>query len=193
MKLRLIKYLRTKIHHRIVVTRRFLKRSKYTRIFGKTIFHHDLWHLSLRSVTLAAAVGTFIAFTPTYGVQVLLSITAALMLRINLPITILMCMLTNPVTIPFVYYYQAKLGLALLGSDSSIRLTAIRNLPDIIRFFIRYTVPLWIGSFITSSLLALISYGCSYMLYNFLSETLPHHKPHVKNVGNIFIDKLEDL
>jgi len=193
MKLKLRRFLKEKVFNRIIETRRLLRRSKYTRIFGKTIFHHDLWHLSLRSVTLAAGVGTFIAFTPTYGVQVMLSIIAALMLRINLPVTILMCMATNPVTIPFVYYYQAKIGLAVLGAEADIKLTTIRNLPDVIRFFLRYTVPLWIGSFITALVLGLISYLSTYVLYNFLSETLPHHKPHVKNRENIFIDKLDDL
>lgn len=192
-KLKLIRYLKENIKYKILETRRFLRKSKYTRIFGRTIFHHDLWHLSLRSVSLGAGIGIFIAFTPTYGIQVLLSIMAALLFRINLPVTILMCMVTNPFTIPFVYYYQAKLGMTLLGSDIDIKLTTIRNLADVIRFLIRYSVPLWLGSLITAVAFGSISYITAFMSYKFLSEKLPHHKPHIRSRDDIFIDNLDEL
>lgn len=193
MRLKIIKYIKENLSIKILRIRRSLRRSKYTRIFGKTIFQYDLWHFSLRSVTLGAGIGTFIAFTPTYGVQIPLSILAALIFKVNLPITILMCLVTNPFTIPFIYYYQAKLGMLILGSEIDIKLTAIRNLSDVVSFLIRYSIPLWFGSIITSTVFGSISYLFTFIMYRFLTEKLPHHKYHIKSKDKIFIDNLDDL
>lgn len=193
MKNNMIDNFKDYIKLRIVKTRRFLRRSKYTKLFGKTIFQYDLWHFSLRSVTLGAGVGTFIAFTPTYGIQIPLSILAAMFFKLNLPITLLMLLFTNPFSVPIIYYYQTKLGMFLLGSDIEIKLTTIRTLADAISFLIKYSIPLWLGSMIVSTLLGSISYLSTLIMYKFLSENIPHHKPYIKKTDDIYIDDLENL
>ncbi|MDG2149723.1 MAG: DUF2062 domain-containing protein [Planctomycetota bacterium] len=67
------------------------------------------------SIARGSAVGMFIALTPTVGVQSLLVTACALPLRGNLPVALVMCWITNPITlIPFYFAYY-WLGALLLG------------------------------------------------------------------------------
>jgi len=67
------------------------------------------------SIARGGAVGMFIALTPTVGVQSLLVTACAVPLRANLPVALVMCWITNPITlIPFYFSYY-WLGTLLLG------------------------------------------------------------------------------
>ena len=85
---------------------------------GMNVFAHrfvepDLWHLNRRSVSIAMAVGLFLAFQPIPG-QVILAALVALWLRCNLPLSVVMVWVTNPVTMPPVYYFNYKVGTVVL-------------------------------------------------------------------------------
>jgi uncharacterized protein (DUF2062 family) len=60
-----------------------------------------------KSIARGVGIGLFIALTPTVGVQSLLVTACAVPLRANLPVSLVMCWITNPITlIPFyVSYY----------------------------------------------------------------------------------------
>jgi hypothetical protein len=60
-------------------------------------------HGSPQEVAAGAALGTFIAFTPTIGFQIVLAATLATLLRINRPAAILMVWISNPFTLAPVY------------------------------------------------------------------------------------------
>lgn len=62
-----------------------------------------LWSFKISSCTPAFYVGSLIAFLPLMGIQILLAFGAALFLRGNLPITIGLQAISNPLTIPFLY------------------------------------------------------------------------------------------
>lgn len=67
------------------------------------------------SIARGGAIGLFIALTPTVGVQSLLVTAAAIPLRANLPVSLVMCWITNPVTlIPFYFSYY-WMGAWMLG------------------------------------------------------------------------------
>ncbi len=67
------------------------------------------------SIARGGAIGLFIALTPTVGVQSLLVTAVAVPMRANLPVSLVMCWITNPVTlIPFYFSYY-WVGSLLLG------------------------------------------------------------------------------
>jgi uncharacterized protein len=72
------------------------------------------WFLSLRSSPRAIAgglaVGTFIAFTPTEGVQIFLAIIFATLFKVNRAAAIIPTMVTNPVTVGATYAFSYWLG-----------------------------------------------------------------------------------
>lgn len=70
---------------------------------------------SPESIARGSALGLFIALTPTVGVQSLLVTACAVPMRANLPVSLVMCWITNPVTlIPFYFSYY-WLGAWMLG------------------------------------------------------------------------------
>jgi hypothetical protein len=90
--------------------RQTLKGSTLHRFWGKTLFHDLLWRTDRRSIAGGLALGLFIAFTPTIPFQMLLAVIGALLLKVNLPIAIAACWITNPLTALPVYTAAWKLG-----------------------------------------------------------------------------------
>ena len=86
-------------------------RGEYVhRILGDRLFDRNIWHMSERSLSGGFALGLFIAFTPTISVQMLLSAILAIWLRVNLPIALVACWITNPLTAVPIYGAAFKLG-----------------------------------------------------------------------------------
>ena len=88
---------------------------KRLRILGPLIKDPNLLHLNRRSVSGAVGVGLFLAFVPV-PFQMLLAAISAIIIRINLPITMAMVWITNPITIPPMFYFAYKVGVWLLGT-----------------------------------------------------------------------------
>ncbi len=72
-----------------------------------------LWHLNRRSVTVALALGLFVAFIPLPGQMVIVAF-AAIWLRCNLPVALASVWITNPITIPAIFFGCYQLGSWLL-------------------------------------------------------------------------------
>ncbi len=91
-----------------------IRRNRHLRIFGTLLHDPNLWHLNRRSVAGAFAVGLFMAFVPTPG-QMILAAGAAILFRVNLPISVALVWLTNPVTMPPIFYFAYLVGTWVLG------------------------------------------------------------------------------
>ena len=76
---------------------------------------HDaaLWSLNRRTVSGAVGLGLFIAFVPV-PLQMLVAALVATAVRVNLPIAVAMVLVTNPVTVPPLYWAAYELGATLL-------------------------------------------------------------------------------
>ena len=72
------------------------------------------WIIRLRSTPRAIAgglgLGTFIAFTPTMGVQLILAVILATFFSLNRPAAIIPVWITNPVTVAPIYTFNYWLG-----------------------------------------------------------------------------------
>ena len=91
-----------------------LKNSKSLGVFGRTIFASDLWHLNKRSVSSAFSVGLFCAFIPV-PFQMVIAAAVALVVRVNLPLSVAVVWLTNPITIPPIFFFAYLVGTWTLG------------------------------------------------------------------------------
>jgi uncharacterized protein (DUF2062 family) len=73
------------------------------------------WIIKLRSSPRAIAggfgLGTFIAFTPTVGVQLILALLVATLFNMNRPAASIPVWITNPVTVAPIYTFNYWLGL----------------------------------------------------------------------------------
>jgi uncharacterized protein (DUF2062 family) len=102
------------------------------------------------------AVGLFIGLTPTLGIQIFLAALAAYLLRVNIPIAVLACLVTNPVTAPIIYPLQYQIGVWISGPP---RPDELEGYSQFLQSFARYARPLWVGSLVSGLLAAVIGYA----------------------------------
>ncbi|MFT5675187.1 MAG: hypothetical protein ACI808_001117 [Paraglaciecola sp.] len=80
---------------------------------------HDpnLWHLNRRSASGAFGIGLFFAFWPI-PFQMWLSVAFAIPLRVNLPLSVATVWITNPLTMPAIFYGAYLVGTTILGTPA---------------------------------------------------------------------------
>lgn len=103
---------------RVAPQRAQLDGHRHLRVFGRLLQDPNLWHLNRRSVAGAVAVGLFVMYLPPVG-QMLIAAAFAIALRVNLPISVALVWITNPLTIPPMYYAGYRLGCWILGHEPS--------------------------------------------------------------------------
>lgn len=93
-----------------------LRNHKHLSWLGDHLHEPNLWHMNRKSVSRAFAVGIFCAFLPI-PMQMLVAAILALVARGNLPISVGLVWLTNPITMPPIFYTTYLVGSWLLGSN----------------------------------------------------------------------------
>jgi uncharacterized protein (DUF2062 family) len=91
-----------------------LRQYRSLRIFSRWLKQSDLWHLNRRSASMGLGIGLFMAFMPM-PLQVIPSTAVALLVRANLPLAIAGVWLTNPFTVPPLYFMCYRIGTWVLG------------------------------------------------------------------------------
>jgi uncharacterized protein (DUF2062 family) len=79
----------------------------------------EVWHLHRRSVSGACFIGLFCAFLPLPG-QTVVAAALAIGFRCNLPISIALVWITNPLTIGPIFFFAYRLGAWLLEVEVTI-------------------------------------------------------------------------
>lgn len=107
-----------------------------------------------KMISRGVFIGLFIAMIPMPA-QMLAVFAFTFLGKFNFPIAIAMCWITNPVTMPFIYYFQYMTGQFLLGMDPiDIQISLEwfnNNFKDIM-------IPLYFGSIVYSITLSTIAY-----------------------------------
>ncbi|QJQ96394.1 MULTISPECIES: DUF2062 domain-containing protein [Halomonadaceae] len=92
-----------------------LKRNRSLRFMGHLISNPSLWVLSRRSVANAFMVGLFSALLPI-PFQMVVAAFGAWLLRCNLPLSVGLVWITNPLTMPLIFYGNYRLGSWLMST-----------------------------------------------------------------------------
>jgi uncharacterized protein (DUF2062 family) len=90
-----------------------LREIRSLRFLGEWIYEPNLWHINRYSAAMAFFVGLFTAFLPVPG-QMVIAAFAALVLHCNLPLSVGLVWVTNPITMPAIFYLAYQVGALLL-------------------------------------------------------------------------------
>ena len=90
-----------------------IREHKNLQFLGPLLHDPNLLHLNRRSISGGFAVGLFFAWVPV-PFQMVLSAIAAIIFRVNLPISVVLVWLTNPLTMPPLFYFAYKFGAWVL-------------------------------------------------------------------------------
>ncbi|WP_283786644.1 DUF2062 domain-containing protein [Bermanella sp. WJH001] len=123
---------------------------------GPFLHEPNLWHLNRRSVSRAFLVGVFFAFMPM-PFQMVAAAILGVMIHSNLPISIGLVWISNPITIPPIFYFTYKVGTVIL--DTPIREFEIElSLDWVLTELGAIWQPLLLGSLICAIIFSAISF-----------------------------------
>ena len=106
------KFFRKYLPHRdVIIHNDWIKR------LGPRLQEPSLWHINRRSCSGAIAVGVFCAFIPV-PFQMALAAIAAVWLRVNILVAVPVVWISNPLTIPPMFYFCYLLGAQILGTPA---------------------------------------------------------------------------
>jgi uncharacterized protein (DUF2062 family) len=110
-----------------------------------------LWKYNRTSVARAVAIGLFFAFIPL-PVQMLLAGICAIYFNANLPISLVVVWLTNPITMPAIFYFCYRVGSWLLEDP------IMYNKQTLKEAFMTMWHPFFLGCFVMSVTCSMLGY-----------------------------------
>jgi uncharacterized protein (DUF2062 family) len=155
--------------------------TEYFRKFREVLLHHILHTQdTAHRLAMGAAIGMFIAWTPTFGVQMVLAVALATLFRANKAVTIPMVWLTNPVTNVPIYAFAYAFGHFLLTGTWAVDPNLTRRMMNLMtqtigfdfyhtaywsnlsNLILQVGIDLWLGGVILGLLFALVTYPLMY-------------------------------
>ena len=98
----------------ILPSARRIREEGAVRLFGRVLQNPNLWHLNRHSVATAVAIGLFAAFIPV-PIQMILAAAGAVAFGCNLPVSVVVVWISNPITMAPLFFAAYKFGAWLLG------------------------------------------------------------------------------
>lgn len=144
-----------------------MREHKYLRVFGDRLADANLWHLNRRSIANGVFIGLFCAMIPM-PLQMLPAAMLAILFRANLPVSVALVWLTNPLTAVPVWYGTYLFGSALLGMEPSwvIEDNSFEAVWTAMwENFWQLYVPMLVGSLIIGLVLACVGWASAHYLW----------------------------
>jgi uncharacterized protein (DUF2062 family) len=147
--------------------------NKLDQFIEKYNIPREYLSINRKSISRGVLIGLFIGFIPM-PMQMLAVIAFIPFIRFNVPIAISMVWLSNPITMPFMYYMEYQTGNFILGKDE------LDNIEPTLDWFSNnwdsIMVPLYVGTAPYSIFVSLIIY---YIINLLWIKSVKEEKPHM--------------
>ena len=155
--------------------RRFKRSMHGTRlhaVFGRHVLHPKIWRTDKRSIAGGLALGLFMAFMPIPIFQMLLVVGGAILWRVNMPLGLAACWVTNPITAVPIFVTAYKTGRALLTHhEQAVRFVSLFVPAGKTGNIIREGIYLTTGSLLFAVLAAAAGYLGVLLLWKIMERT----------------------
>lgn len=126
-----------------------------------------LWHLERQSVARGVAAGLFMGLLLPVA-QIVFAVVASVMVRGNVPVSAACTLVTNPLTVPPIYYAAYQLGERML--PETLDLTWLMSdathwLGQSLNWAITHGTPLMTGLLMLATAGAALGFACVHLLW----------------------------
>lgn len=144
--------------------RRFFKKqastqSKIDTFLDKYNLPKSYFAVNRRMITLGVLIGLFWAFIPM-PMQMLAVVATAFFIRFNIPIAISMVWLSNPFTMPPMYYMEYLTGNFILGREG------IENIELTLDWFSKHFDEILLPLYVGAAFYSIVVSGLVYFFFN---------------------------
>ncbi|MBR1545007.1 MAG: DUF2062 domain-containing protein [Alphaproteobacteria bacterium] len=136
---------------------------------------------NIHSISLGAAFGISIAITPLFGLQLILTLIFDIIFKANITASMLFTVIGNPLTFPFIWFADYKLGNMVLSNETVDSSSFSKIINEIVDAFEKSDWEV-IGNYVTSILYPMfvggiiISVIVGILTYKFVFKSLTEYK-----------------
>lgn len=134
--------------------------------FAKWLGNPAIWHIHRHSTANAFASGLFWMAIPIPSQMVAATFTAVY-IRANLPISIALVWISNPLTMAPIFYFNYVIGTLILGEDAEESLGFEMSWDWILNTLGELWLPLYLGSLVVGVVLGAIGYFGIHLFWRF--------------------------
>ena len=131
--------------------------------FRHLLHDHRIWGIRRKTVVPAFAIGLFVMWMPFPG-HMLMACVLALLLRVNIPVAAATTLLSNPLTMPPMYFLAYRFGSWLLGEQAG-DLEIEMSLAWVTDVFVGVWQPMLLGCVLLGSFASLLGLLCLDLLW----------------------------
>lgn len=143
-----------------------VKNMKGFGLLGKWLHNPNLWHLHRHSVAKAFIIGLFWMSIPIPS-QMLFAALCAIPFRANLPLSVALVWISNPLTMGPIFYFNYVVGTYILGQQASEDLHFELSWDWMINTLGELWLPLYLGSAVVGVTLGLMAFFAIHGLWRY--------------------------
>ncbi len=167
-----------------------LQRQRSLGILGRRLLEPELWHLNRQYVSTAFAVGLFVAWLPI-PMQMLVAAAMAMIIRCNLPISVALVWVSNPITLPALLLFGYQAGAWLLGKPPELE--AFELSWEWMRARLgQIWAPLWLGSVVCGLVSAFLGWGSMQLVWRWHVVQRWERRRNVRRLRAIMAEKEQE-
>ena len=140
-----------------------MRQHRSLRLFAHWFENTQLWQLSRHTTAKAFTIGLYCAMLPVPG-QMFIAVALAIVFTANVPLSFSLIFITNPLTMPAIYYAAYKLGAWILGTKP-LDIEFEASWTWVIQYIDEIWLSLLVGSQVLGAALGILGYALIDLLW----------------------------